>query len=223
MTPAASNKHRKSSVSKITCSEDGWIRGNGESPIDWGFIYPWPRLLGFRNISSGIQPDYEINRHDIQYFPSTHGSLTLIQDAGEAALNPFRTLLPEASDLQRPPSCVFPPLHTRNHVVAVFEPIYTMKRNYGGIPVDMTHNWGKPPLSCLPCRQKKRRCDRNQPCWNCAQRGISCEYPDQNDGHHERTVPVQLSDVTNHAAVDSASLEGSSAKLTCLSGKALQR
>lgn len=96
-----------------------------------------------------------------------------------------------------------------------------MKRNYGGVPVDMTHNWGKPPLSCLPCRQKKRRCDRDQPCWNCAQRGISCEYPEQNgDGRHERTVPLESNNVnTNHAAVDTAPLSEGSTRLAAFPAK----
>ena len=109
-----------------------------------------------------------------------------------------------------------PPLHQKAPCgVAIFQPDFIMKRSYGGIPVDMTHNWGKPPLSCLPCRQKKRRCDRNQPCWNCAQRDILCEYPGQNDGRHEQTVPLQSSNGNaNHAAVDFASLsEGSTARL----------
>lgn len=34
----------------------------------------------------------------------------------------------------------------------------------------------RPRLSCLPCRQKKRRCDREQPCSNCVQRRVECEY-----------------------------------------------
>ncbi|KAB8068209.1 hypothetical protein BDV29DRAFT_199585 [Aspergillus leporis] len=43
----------------------------------------------------------------------------------------------------------------------------------------MTHRWNRPSLSCKPCREKKRRCDRNQPCSNCAQRNIQCEYAGQ--------------------------------------------
>lgn len=34
----------------------------------------------------------------------------------------------------------------------------------------------RPLLSCLPCRQKKRRCDREQPCSNCVLRRVECEY-----------------------------------------------
>ncbi|KAF5710077.1 hypothetical protein FMUND_9700 [Fusarium mundagurra] len=32
------------------------------------------------------------------------------------------------------------------------------------------------PVSCRPCREKKRRCDRNQPCSNCTQRNLNCVY-----------------------------------------------
>ncbi|KAL4790511.1 hypothetical protein BDV19DRAFT_393992 [Aspergillus venezuelensis] len=54
-----------------------------------------------------------------------------------------------------------------------------MKRTYAGVPAGMTHSWGQPPSSCQQCRSKKRRCDRQMPCWNCAQRGMECVYSDQ--------------------------------------------
>ncbi|KAL4964025.1 Zn(II)2Cys6 transcription factor [Aspergillus stella-maris] len=54
-----------------------------------------------------------------------------------------------------------------------------MKRSYAGVPPGMTHSWGQPPSSCQQCRAKKRRCDRQVPCWNCAQRGMECVYSDQ--------------------------------------------
>lgn len=39
----------------------------------------------------------------------------------------------------------------------------------------------KPQLSCNPCRNRKSRCDRRQPCTNCASRGQNCSYaPGQN-------------------------------------------
>ncbi|KAB8260928.1 hypothetical protein BDV32DRAFT_158597 [Aspergillus pseudonomiae] len=56
-----------------------------------------------------------------------------------------------------------------------------MKRNHSGAPVMMIHRWNRPPLSCKSCREKKRRCDRNQPCSSCAQRHIECEYARQTD------------------------------------------
>ncbi|KNG90918.1 hypothetical protein ANOM_000721, partial [Aspergillus nomiae NRRL 13137] len=56
-----------------------------------------------------------------------------------------------------------------------------MKRNHSGAPVMMIHRWNRPPLSCKSCREKKRRCDRNQPCSSCAQRHIECEYAGQTD------------------------------------------
>ncbi|KAL4778545.1 hypothetical protein BJX76DRAFT_132329 [Aspergillus varians] len=86
-----------------------------------------------------------------------------------------------------------------------------MKRSYVGVPIEMTHNWGRPPLSCLPCRQKKRRCDRRQPCWNCSQRGISCVYPDNSHVGGVQTaeplpLPLDLNNGgPNHTVLDPAS------------------
>ncbi|KAJ0417322.1 hypothetical protein BJY00DRAFT_210555 [Aspergillus carlsbadensis] len=57
-----------------------------------------------------------------------------------------------------------------------------MKRAPEETPTPSTHQWGRPPptpLPCLPCQQQKRRCDRGQPCSNCRQWNLSCEYPDQ--------------------------------------------
>ncbi|KAE8384763.1 hypothetical protein BDV23DRAFT_176799 [Aspergillus alliaceus] len=54
-----------------------------------------------------------------------------------------------------------------------------MKRTHSGSPAMMVHRWNRPPLSCKPCREKKRRCDRNQPCSNCTQRDTQCEYAGQ--------------------------------------------
>ncbi|KFH41979.1 putative transcriptional regulatory protein-like protein [Hapsidospora chrysogenum ATCC 11550] len=52
-----------------------------------------------------------------------------------------------------------------------------MKRSSSGAPVVTTFRTTRHyPLSCYPCREKKRRCDRNQPCSNCSQRNIVCEY-----------------------------------------------
>lgn len=57
--------------------------------------------------------------------------------------------------------------------------IFTMKRDRNGHPIILMHRWNRPPLSCGACREKKRRCDRAQPCSNCVQRNISCEYSGQ--------------------------------------------
>ncbi|KAJ5174464.1 uncharacterized protein N7482_000341 [Penicillium canariense] len=54
-----------------------------------------------------------------------------------------------------------------------------MKRDNRGNSITMVHRWNRPPLSCRACREKKRRCDRTQPCSNCVLRKISCEYPGQ--------------------------------------------
>ncbi|KAE8418036.1 hypothetical protein BDV36DRAFT_283328 [Aspergillus pseudocaelatus] len=72
-----------------------------------------------------------------------------------------------------------------------------MKRNHSGTPVMMIHRWNRPPLSCKPCREKKRRCDRNQPCSSCTQRHIRCEYASQSEhnqlsGGNSRAVPASL-------------------------------
>ncbi|KAJ5390243.1 uncharacterized protein N7496_001311 [Penicillium cataractarum] len=61
-----------------------------------------------------------------------------------------------------------------------------MKRKNRGNPIATIHRWNKPPLSCRECREKKRRCDRAQPCSNCVIRKISCEYP----GQSPEDVPV---------------------------------
>ncbi|KAJ5684179.1 uncharacterized protein N7477_000524 [Penicillium maclennaniae] len=54
-----------------------------------------------------------------------------------------------------------------------------MKRNNRGNPIQVTHRWNRPSSSCLPCRVKKRRCDRAQPCSNCVLRSIPCNYAGQ--------------------------------------------
>ncbi|KAL4905495.1 hypothetical protein BDW74DRAFT_185040 [Aspergillus multicolor] len=54
-----------------------------------------------------------------------------------------------------------------------------MKRKQTEIPADMVHRWGRAPLSCHLCRTKKLRCDRGDPCSNCAQRKIDCIYSGQ--------------------------------------------
>ncbi|KAL5590767.1 hypothetical protein FOBRF1_014324 [Fusarium oxysporum] len=51
-----------------------------------------------------------------------------------------------------------------------------MKRNYSGAPIKSTYRASRLPVSCRPCREKKRRCDRNQPCSNCTQRRLTCVY-----------------------------------------------
>ncbi|KAJ5609070.1 hypothetical protein N7528_009637 [Penicillium herquei] len=54
-----------------------------------------------------------------------------------------------------------------------------MKRDAQGNPITTVHRWSRPPLSCHACRDKKRRCDRAQPCSNCVLRNIPCEYSGQ--------------------------------------------
>ncbi|KAH6880631.1 hypothetical protein B0T10DRAFT_495055 [Thelonectria olida] len=39
-------------------------------------------------------------------------------------------------------------------------------------------------LSCASCRQRKLKCDRNEPCGNCVARKVDCQYANRQDGHH---------------------------------------
>ncbi|KAK4213313.1 fusarisetin A cluster transcription factor [Rhypophila decipiens] len=48
----------------------------------------------------------------------------------------------------------------------------------------------KPQLSCNPCRNRKSRCDRKQPCSNCASRGQTCTYA---HGQHPAGLPPRPS------------------------------
>ncbi|KAL2823802.1 hypothetical protein BDW59DRAFT_148362 [Aspergillus cavernicola] len=87
-----------------------------------------------------------------------------------------------------------------------------MKRNYTGVPKEMMTQWGRPLLSCRPCRQQKRRCDRQRPCSNCSQRNISCEYTENqhievqrgkaDDGLRQTTtnLPPRTTDQVFHLA-----------------------
>ncbi|KAI8653003.1 hypothetical protein NCS55_01283500 [Fusarium keratoplasticum] len=54
-----------------------------------------------------------------------------------------------------------------------------MKRTNAGDPVMIIHRPARPALSCRPCREKKRRCDRNKPCSSCSQRDIPCVYEER--------------------------------------------
>lgn len=51
-----------------------------------------------------------------------------------------------------------------------------MKRNNEGVPLRMMQRWTRPPMSCQLCRSKKLRCDRSEPCSNCALRKVECVY-----------------------------------------------
>ncbi|KAK8187514.1 uncharacterized protein BKA78DRAFT_191448 [Phyllosticta capitalensis] len=54
-----------------------------------------------------------------------------------------------------------------------------MKRNAQGQPIATGQRWTQPSVSCQLCRTKKLRCDRTQPCSNCAQRSAQCVYAGQ--------------------------------------------
>ncbi|KAJ5648320.1 hypothetical protein N7490_004692 [Penicillium lividum] len=77
-----------------------------------------------------------------------------------------------------------------------------MKRDARGNPIATVHRWSRPPLSCQACREKKRRCDRAQPCSNCVLRNIPCEYsgqsPDILSGPESSQGPI--STTTSHVA-----------------------
>lgn len=72
-----------------------------------------------------------------------------------------------------------------------------MKRDNRGSPIQAVHRWNRPPLSCHACREKKRRCDRNEPCSNCTLRNIACEYSDQNGSSSGRLEPTQAMSSTS--------------------------
>ncbi|ATY62167.1 C6 transcription [Cordyceps militaris] len=46
-------------------------------------------------------------------------------------------------------------------------------------------------FSCLVCRQRKVRCDRVQPCGNCARANVECEYVMPVRGRRTRSKPVR--------------------------------
>ena len=47
--------------------------------------------------------------------------------------------------------------------------------------------------ACIPCRQRKRKCDGNDPCATCLGYGYNCRY---NDEHHDSTI-TQLKPTNN--------------------------
>jgi hypothetical protein len=51
-----------------------------------------------------------------------------------------------------------------------------MKHGTGGAPFVMVHRLNRMPQACKACREKKRRCDRAQPCANCSLRQLRCAY-----------------------------------------------
>lgn len=61
---------------------------------------------------------------------------------------------------------------------AFFTQSNAMKRGRDGAPAMIVHRWNRLPLSCRACREKKRRCDRKQPCANCSLRNLQCDYTD---------------------------------------------
>lgn len=81
------------------------------------------------------------------------------------------------------------------------------KRDSNGNPIEVMHRWNRPPLSCVACREKKRRCDRVQPCSNCAQRNTPCAYPGQNSEtvreelSRNSAEPIDMSQVTSGSSV----------------------
>lgn len=42
---------------------------------------------------------------------------------------------------------------------------------------DQSASGSRPPVSCLPCRTRKVRCDRQKHCGNCKRRGEECTWP----------------------------------------------
>ncbi|KAF2278074.1 uncharacterized protein EI97DRAFT_432150 [Westerdykella ornata] len=54
----------------------------------------------------------------------------------------------------------------------------------------------KPVLSCSLCRRRKLKCDRQQPCQSCVQRGLSlaCTYVQRDVGHGSKAAPESVHD-----------------------------
>ncbi|EME85182.1 uncharacterized protein MYCFIDRAFT_153260 [Pseudocercospora fijiensis CIRAD86] len=51
------------------------------------------------------------------------------------------------------------------------------------------------PVSCLLCRQKKLKCDRQRPCSNCQSRRVACEFKGERPLSAGRTIIVDDSDI----------------------------
>ena len=86
---------------------------------------------------------------------------------------------PRTSDVARPrlmPN--LPVSSTLAHLTAKYI-CQTMDHRQRPDSMMMVHQWAKPRMSCVCCRDKKRRCDRLQPCSNCKLRSVDCEYPSE--------------------------------------------
>ncbi|KAJ4026431.1 hypothetical protein NW752_001374 [Fusarium irregulare] len=76
-----------------------------------------------------------------------------------------------------------------------------MKRHRSGEAIMSTSRSVRQPVSCSECRKMKRRCDRNNPCSNCAQRKLECAYqrgdPENTNtsAPEDRSSSVQVDDV----------------------------
>ncbi|KAI1084899.1 hypothetical protein F5B20DRAFT_523612 [Whalleya microplaca] len=63
----------------------------------------------------------------------------------------------------------------------------------------------KPQLSCNLCRQRKVKCDRQQPCKTCCNRGLACIYPSymslrpSSRDHHRRNLQDRIRDLESLA------------------------
>ncbi|VUC27735.1 unnamed protein product [Clonostachys rosea] len=97
----------------------------------------------------------------------------------------------------------------------------------------MSRRRDKPQLSCNLCRHKKLRCDRQQPCYNCAGRGLSCVYAQNTDvgaptssigepqstiqdrlAHLEKLVKVLMPDPSSGSNPGAVTASGSSNDVT---------
>ncbi|KAH7184763.1 uncharacterized protein B0J16DRAFT_122190 [Fusarium flagelliforme] len=74
-----------------------------------------------------------------------------------------------------------------------------MKRHRPGEAIMSISRSVRQPMSCGECRKMKRRCDRNNPCSNCAQRKLECAYQ---RGDPENTNTSTLEESRSSAQAD---------------------
>jgi hypothetical protein len=53
--------------------------------------------------------------------------------------------------------------------------------------------------SCLTCHQRKIRCDKRSPCWNCVRNDIACCYPEV-EQHRPRPQKTTIGEISTRLA-----------------------
>ena len=68
--------------------------------------------------------------------------------------------------------------------------------------------------ACLPCRQRKRKCDAEEPCSMCSQYGYDCIYPEDNSPLAPFVARKTKSPKLEHSSVQGSGVAGSSTAQT---------